>query len=164
MGKSVRIVKNSMSDIYPFIDSKGECYTENGKYWRSDISDADLIEEIEDSTNPKDLIGIKKPSLSNIPASALLHQAQAHKHGHEKYGFYNWRKDKVQALVYIDAAFRHLLCYLDGEDCAEDSGINHLAHVIANCNILLDANEIGTLIDNRPLNGRASELIKQFTL
>lgn len=114
-------------------------------------------------TNPKDLVGVKKPRLSFIPAAALAHQALAHEDGNNKYGKYNWRENKVEALIYIDAALRHISCYLDGEECAKDSGVHHLGHAAACCNILLDAIETGNLIDDRPIKGKAAEVLERLT-
>jgi hypothetical protein len=67
-----------------------------------------------------------------------------------KTGAYNWRSAKVCASTYISAMMRHWAAYLDGEDRAEDSKCHHLAHIVANCNILMDAAKCGTLVDDRP--------------
>lgn len=115
------------------------------------------------TTNPKDLMGSKKPPLSLIPPSGLIHEAMAFKDGADKYGAYNWRSKDVQAMIYIDAIMRHAQCYLDREDYAEDSKAHHLAHIKACCSILLDATETGNLIDNRPVKGKAAEVIGRLT-
>lgn len=115
------------------------------------------------STNPKDLVGAKKPPLSLIPPVGLIHEAMALKNGADKYGAYNWRSKKVQSMIYIDAILRHAQCYLDGENYAEDSKVHHLAHIKACCSILLDATETGNLIDNRPPKGNAAEVIGRLT-
>lgn len=117
-----------------------------------------------DLTNPKDLLGIKKPQLWLVPPSALIHEAMAMKNGADKYGAYNWRLKKVRAVIYIDAALRHLQQYLDGEDVAEDSKCHHLAHARACCGIVLDALETGNLVDDRPTKGSAAEVIKRLTI
>jgi len=101
-------------------------------------------------TNPKDLIGSKKVSSTKLPAVAIIHGAHAMMDGARKYGPYNWRKNKVVASIYIDAAQRHLLSWLEGEEIAEDSSAHHLGHAIACCAILLDAQETGNLVDDRP--------------
>jgi hypothetical protein len=53
---------------------------------------------------------------------------------------------------------RHLQAYLDGEDYTSDSNglVHNLGAVMAGCSIVLDSLELGILIDNRPLPGRAS--------
>lgn len=104
-----------------------------------------------DDTNPKDLIGAKKVSLSKLPAVAIVHAAHAMMNGAEKFGSYNWREKKVQAEIYIDAALRHITAWNEREECASDSGVHHLGHAMACLAILLDAQETGNLVDNRPL-------------
>jgi hypothetical protein len=116
-----------------------------------------------DDANPKDRIGTTKPQLHLVPAALSIHVARAMEDGAAKYGAYNWRGKKVRATVYISAMLRHLLDYLDGEDCAEDSGVHHLGHAAACAGILLDAEATGNLIDDRPAEGAAAKLIKQFT-
>ena len=77
----------------------------------------------------------------------------------------NWRKDPVTASTYYDAMQRHMLAWQDGEDHAADSGLLHLAHVMANCAILIDAAACGTLIDDRTDDGMnaASHVIAYLT-
>jgi len=96
--------------------------------------------------------------------TGLLHTAMAMKNGAEKYGPYNWREHPVQNVIYIDAAMRHLMAYLDGEECAEDSGSHHLGHAAACMMIVMDAMEQGNMIDKRPPKGKVPELIKRFTI
>lgn len=100
--------------------------------------------------NPKDLLGVKKVSLSKLPSVALLHGAHAMMDGARKYGPYNWRGNAVVAHIYVDAAMRHLLSWFEGEETASDSGVHHLGHAIACAAILLDAQETGNLVDDRP--------------
>lgn len=119
--------------------------------------------KVSDLTNPKDLIGAKKPRLSLVPSTATIQLALAMQNGADKYGAYNWRDKKVQTMIYLDACQRHVLSYLDGEEAAEDSGIKHLAHAMACLAIILDAEENGCLIDNRPKKGKAAELLKRHT-
>jgi hypothetical protein len=113
--------------------------------------------------NPKDKVGASKPSLTLIPGTSLVHLSLAMKNGADKYGSYNWRENKVQLVTYLDAILRHTYAILDGEDIAEDSGVDHLAHIMANGAILLDCKETGNLIDNRPPKGNTAEVIKKNT-
>lgn len=113
--------------------------------------------------NPKDLIGATKPAISLVPPSVMIYLAEAFKNGASKYGPYNWRQNKVVGSIYLDATFRHLLAYIDGEDCAEDSKLEHLAHAVASLAVLIDAKETGNLVDDRPKKGAASKLILKFT-
>jgi hypothetical protein len=107
---------------------------------------------INSTANPKDLIGAKKISLTKMPAVAVLHAAHALMDGAHKYGPYNWRDKAVLATIYVDACERHLRAWLEGEEVAEDSGVHHLGHAIGCLAILLDAQETGKLIDDRPVN------------
>jgi Domain of unknown function (DUF5664) len=102
-------------------------------------------------SNPKDLLGVSKPSMSKIPYIALLHESLAMMDGGGKYGPYNWRDNKVVASIYIDALNRHIAAWFEGEEEAEDSGCHHLGHARACLGILLDAMETGNLIDDRPV-------------
>jgi hypothetical protein len=104
-----------------------------------------------DATNPKDLVGVRKVSLTKLPPVAVLHAAHALMNGAGKYGPYNWRDRAVRASIYVDACERHLNAWLDGEEDATDSGVHHLGHAIACLAILLDAQEAGKLVDDRPL-------------
>lgn len=115
------------------------------------------------STNPKDLVGIKKPPIDLVPPSALIHFAMAMKNGAQKYGPFNWRDEKISARIYVGAALRHILEWLDGEELADDSGVHHIAHAGACCAILLDAQATGNMVDDRPKPGVAAKLIKQLT-
>ncbi len=101
-------------------------------------------------TDPKGQAGAAKPPLALLPPEALRQAAWAHASGAAKYGVANWRECKVEAMTYISAMMRHIGQYLDGEDADAESGLNHIAHVIASANILIDAKHCGTLVDNRP--------------
>jgi hypothetical protein len=116
-----------------------------------------------DETNPKDLIGVKKPQIDLVPPTGIIHEALAFADGAAKYGAYNFRDKKVQAMIYVGAALRHIFSWVDGEELAEDSGIHHLGHARACLNILLDAQVNEFLVDNRPTKGKSSDLIKRFT-
>lgn len=112
--------------------------------------------------NPKDLLGVKKVSLTKFPATALLHGAHAMMDGARKYGPFNWRGNAVIASIYIDACMRHLSAWFDGEETASDSGVHHLGHAMACLGILLDAQETGNLIDDRPQGGKLPELLARL--
>ena len=113
--------------------------------------------------NPKDRVGAKKPPLHLIPASAEIAEAVVMGLGAEKYGAFNWRSEKVRAMVYIAAARRHLAQWLDGRDDDDESGISHLAHARASLGILLDAIATGNVIDDRPPCGVATQLMTEYT-
>jgi hypothetical protein len=88
----------------------------------------------------------------------------AFKDGAEKYGPYNWRDEKVSASIYVSAALRHLHDWYDGQECASDSGRHHLAHARACLGILLDAQSIGQMVDDRPKPGKTAERIEALTV
>lgn len=115
-----------------------------------------------DKTNPKDLLGISKVPLGLVPAAGKIYAAMAMADGAKKYGPYNWRDKKVRLTIYLDAIERHLIAYRDGEDCALDSKLPHLAHIIACGCILADAIEGGFLVDDRPLPGPATKTLDKF--
>jgi hypothetical protein len=115
------------------------------------------------TTNPKDLIGVTKPQLNLVPPSSKIYEALALQDGASKYGAYNWRANKVQLSIYIAALQRHVDQFWDGEDCAQDSGVHHLAHAKACLGIIIDCIETGNLIDDRPPKGTASALITKNT-
>lgn len=63
--------------------------------------------------------------------------AEVRMYGTEKYGdSENWRK--VEPKRYVDALYRHLLAYIEGNEVDEESGLSHLAHMACNLSFLLD--------------------------
>ncbi len=115
--------------------------------------------------NPKDLVGIKKPNLALVPSSAIIAMALALQNGAEKYGAFNWREKgmPVQYMTYLSADLRHTYEFIDGEDVARDSLLNHLAHKMAGIAVLYDAIAVGNAVDDRPTKGVAADLITKYT-
>jgi len=103
--------------------------------------------------NPKDAIGVKKPSLRFVPMAPVYMMGQAMADGGVKYGPFNWREQPVNASVYYDAALRHMTQWYLGNDRASDSNVHHLAHAMACMAILLDAESQNSLNDDRPKIG-----------
>jgi hypothetical protein len=101
------------------------------------------------SLDPKGEAGSKKTPLHLLPPYALAQTALAHAEGARKYGPWNWRSNQVCATTYIGAIMRHLTAWQDGEDLDPDSGLTHIAKIAACCNILMDAQHCGTLVDDR---------------
>lgn len=118
---------------------------------------------VQDNMNPKDKLGMKKPPLHLIPASALIYLSVVMKLGATKYGPGNWREHPVKMTVYLSAAWRHILEALDGLDKDDESGMPPMAHAMACCAIILDALACGCLIDDRPPKGAAHKLIAELT-
>lgn len=100
--------------------------------------------------DPKGEAGKVKCPMQLLPPFALVQTAWVHGLGAEKYGAWNWRRNQVEAMTYVGAILRHLAAWTDGQDNDPESGRSHLAHIAASCNILMDAEHVGTLIDNRP--------------
>jgi hypothetical protein len=107
--------------------------------------------------NPKDLIGAKKVPLGLIPPNSLLELALAMADGAGKYGPFNWRETPIQAQTYLEAGMGHFLAVLDGQDIDPVSKVHHLAHAMACAAIYMDAQKIGTLVDNRPTVGKTGQ-------
>ena len=70
-------------------------------------------------------------------------------HGAAKYGRRNWRLSSILATTYVGAIRRHLNAWADGEDLDPDSGKSHLAHIRACCAVVMDAQDCGTMDDDR---------------
>lgn len=135
----------------------------NARPDRGDLPDDAAWSSVQPAENPKTRAGAAKPALfSVIPTAALLHLGEVMKLGAKKYGPFNWRDTPVPIETYIDAAGRHLLSFQDGEDVDPESGMSHLAHIMACCAIIIDATENKMVQDDRPTKGRTGEMISTF--
>lgn len=79
--------------------------------------------------------------------------------GAAKYGAFNYRDTAIQSSIYQDAMERHAALWFDGEDNDPETGVSHLASIMASCAILLDAQAGGKLDDDRHKTGRVREAI-----
>lgn len=104
-------------------------------------------------TNPKDALGSDKLPLHLWPTTATALGCLGLLDGALKYGRSNWRVMGVRASIYYDAARRHLDAWFEGEECDPDSRLHHLAHALACIAILVDAEAVGKLHDDRMVNG-----------
>ena len=78
-----------------------------------------------------------KLELSLVNPKLVKAVAEVRMYGTEKYGdSENWRK--VEPKRYVDALYRHLLAYIEGNEVDEESGLSHLAHMACNISFLLD--------------------------
>ena len=81
---------------------------------------------------------IGKPRLSLVPSEIIRDIARVREYGNDKYGDpENWKT--VEPERYRDAAYRHLLAYIDnpaGTD--EESGLPHLWHLACNVAFLCE--------------------------
>ena len=84
--------------------------------------------------------------------------------GADKYGLFNWRDTNVTATVFYNAMLRHLEQWYSGEQHASDTGVHHLAHLMAGAAIILDAEMNNVFIDDRP-EGQilGDDYVKYFT-
>ena len=99
--------------------------------------------------DPKQQFGVAKPSVFGTPPISLFQLGAVMALGMKKYGLFNWRKTRVSASTYYDAAQRHLMTWRDGEDKDPESGSHPLAHVMACCAIIIDAEAHGVFDDDR---------------
>ena len=101
-------------------------------------------------SNPKDMVGSSKVSLSCVPAQVMLEVAVGLYEGYRKYGGYNFRVIPIRASIYYDACMRHLMSWQEGQDVDPDSKLSHITKAIAGLVILRDAMMNDVLIDDRP--------------
>lgn len=101
-------------------------------------------------TNPKAVAASDRPSLRFVPLAPIYLLGVGMQEGALKYGPFNWRESGARVSVYVDAARRHLDAYVAGERLDPYSGVPHLAKAMACLCILLDAESVGALVDDRP--------------
>lgn len=102
--------------------------------------------------------------MSAVPQIALLSLGQAMQEGAEKYGVFNWRETRVDVSTYYNAAMRHWMLYFSGEDYDPKTGLHHLGYAMACAAVLLDADRMGVLEDDRPVDGgELAEFIRIHT-
>lgn len=87
-----------------------------------------------------------------MPSLCLEKIAEVFTYGAAKYGDNNWKD--VEKSRYVDALFRHLHAWMQGEREDKESGLHHLAHAGANILFLLwkekwgDANKPNVRMEN----------------
>jgi hypothetical protein len=118
-------------------------------YGHPDVQVVSLAVATKD-TNPKDIIGDKKVPLWLLSTTAKIQWALAQFAGMLKYGSWNWRAMGVRCSVYLSAMERHMEAYKNGERLDPTDRTHHLGNIMACCAILLDAEESGKLVDDRP--------------
>lgn len=101
-------------------------------------------------SNPKDVVGSDKVSMSCVPANVLLEVSLALGEGMFKYGRHNYRGCGVRASVYYDALWRHIAAWWEGEDIDPGSGLSHITKAIAGLTVLRDSMMRGNWVDDRP--------------
>lgn len=101
-------------------------------------------------SNPKDAIGSMKVPISIVPQTGIVLEALAFTEGGLKYGAHNYRAIGVRSSIYMDAAFRHMFKWWNGEECDPKTKVPHLASARACLNVILDSQTMGMLTDDRP--------------
>lgn len=104
------------------------------------------------SFDPKLAAGSIKASLDNVSIVAQYYEAAVMATGTKKYGAYNWCDNRMKASTYYNAMLRHLYAWWIGEDIDPESGLPHIAHLRSCTGIILDQQEAGRLVDDRPKN------------
>lgn len=93
-----------------------------------------------DNPSSKHANSSRKVCMSHTPPIAIIMLGMAMEYGaNGDYASYDWRENAITTGDYYDAMMRHLLAYFSGENCDPKSKIHHLAHIMASCAILLDA-------------------------
>lgn len=101
-------------------------------------------------TNPKDAAATTRIPLWLLSPIAKAHWAIAQFAGLLKYGAWNWRQAGVRSSVYISAIERHIDAWKSGEELDPIDSTHHLGNIMASAAILLEAQECGKLVDDRP--------------
>lgn len=94
-----------------------------------------------------------------VPTSAMYAIADALGYGASKYEANNWRRGMKWSIPY-SCAMRHLLKWFEGEDRDEESGREHLSHVMANVAMLIEYAETCKDLDDRYTSARKYDTFK----
>ena len=94
-----------------------------------------------DNLNRKAKADAGKPRLSLVPSEIIRDIARVREYGNDKYGDpENWKT--VEPERYRDAAYRHMLAYIDDpQSIDEESGYPHLWHLACNVAFLCELEE-----------------------
>ena len=88
-----------------------------------------------------------------IPMSSLRSLSRVLGKGAEKYADNNWRRGMNWSTVQA-SLLRHLMLWIDGEDIDDESGLNHMDHVMANVAFLVEYIEVYPEGDDRFKRGK----------
>lgn len=83
-----------------------------------------------------------------VPTSAMYAMADVLQYGATKYEPNNWRRGMKWSIPYA-CAMRHLMKWFEGEDRDDESGREHLSHVIANIAMLVEYAKTCPELDDR---------------
>ena len=92
-----------------------------------------------------------KSRVDLIPVLATEELGRVMAYGAEKYSIHNWAKHagRWSWSQLIASALRHIYAWMRGEDDDKESGLNHLAHAMANLAMLIDLQVLGKGEDDR---------------
>jgi hypothetical protein len=110
-------------------------------------------ESLQPVENPKAAIGAAKAPFFGIPWTAVIEMGTVMDGGAHKYGAYNYRDTVISTTTYHDAILRHFMLWADGEDNDPESKCSHLAHIMACCALMIDADCGDMLEDDRSITG-----------
>ena len=96
-----------------------------------------------------------KPMFSCLPPDGLLELGRVAELGARKYGLHNYRAG-IKVSRTLDAAFRHLIAAMSGEDCDPVDGNNHLASAAWNMLVGLQTIKDHPELDDRYKKERTS--------
>lgn len=132
-----RIYKNIISLVNKLNGKLGGVVDELGNALYID-ENGDALEKVNGISKDQSAKADKgKLELSLVNPELVKAVAEVRMYGTEKYGdSENWRK--VEPKRYVDALYRHLLAYIEGDEVDEESGLSHFAHMACNLSFLLD--------------------------
>lgn len=135
-GRAENIYKDIISLVNELNGKFGGVVDENGDLLY--IGEAGKVKRIKETDTDQSAKADKgKLELSLVNPELVKAVAEVRMYGTEKYGdSENWRK--VEPKRYVDALYRHLLAYIEGNEADEESGLSHLAHMACNISFLLD--------------------------
>lgn len=79
-----------------------------------------------------------KPRWTLVPWRAMESVVAVLEHGAKKYGDDNWRHVPNASRRYVDAAARHIIAHMRGDELDRESGLPHLAHAVCSILFLLE--------------------------
>lgn len=97
-----------------------------------------LLTSLEQPSKTKEFIkdDANKLRYNLLPSKELAQVVEVLDKGAKKYGVDNWKKCD-DTTRYIDALFRHLEAYRQGEMLDKEDNLHHLAHLVCNALFLL---------------------------
>lgn len=100
----------------------------------------DMLNVPKQETDQKAKADAGKPKLSLVPSAVIYAIARIREYGNSKYpegGKNNWKRVGVER--YRDAAYRHMLAYIDDPTGVDrESGLPHLWHLACNVAFLCE--------------------------